>query len=80
VSGPQNGDAIFFLLRWDQYRFNKKCARTCYTELVFSHPVGYVGHIVHSGAPGECNGDALFFMLRWDRYRFDKKMRGDTLR
>jgi hypothetical protein len=29
---------------------------------LFLHPVGYVGHVVSSGASGVQNFDALFFM------------------
>jgi hypothetical protein len=50
ASGARNIDALFFMLRWDQYEFDKKCIRTRYTELVFLHPVGSAGHLVHSGA------------------------------
>jgi hypothetical protein len=68
------------MLGWDQYGFDKKRAGTRYAELVFLHPVGSVGHVVHSGAFGALNVDALFFMLVWDQYEFDKKVRRDTLR
>jgi hypothetical protein len=27
--------ALFFMLRWDRYIFNKKHAGTCYVEFVF---------------------------------------------
>jgi hypothetical protein len=49
---------------------------TRYAKLLFLHPVGSVGHVVHSGASGVRNVDALFFMLRLDRYAFDKKRVG----
>jgi hypothetical protein len=52
ASGEQNIDALFFMLRWDQYRFDKKCAGTPYDDLMFLHPVGFVCHVVHSGAAG----------------------------
>jgi hypothetical protein len=51
------------MLGWDQYKFHKKRAGTLYAELVFLHPVGYVGHLVHSSASEARNIDGLFFML-----------------
>jgi hypothetical protein len=51
------------MLGWDRYRFHKKYTRTRYAELVFLHPVGSAGHILHSGVQ---NIDALFFVLDWD--------------
>jgi hypothetical protein len=35
ASGTRNVNAIFFMLEWDRYRFNKKCAETRYAKLVF---------------------------------------------
>jgi hypothetical protein len=37
------------MLRWERYGFDKKLTRTCYAEIVFLQPVGYEGHVVHSG-------------------------------
>jgi hypothetical protein len=45
--------------------YHKKRAGTCYTELVFLHPVVYVGHVVCSIASEAPNVDALFFILGW---------------
>jgi hypothetical protein len=50
TSGARNIGALFFMLVWDWHRFHTKCAGTHYAELMFFYPVGYVGHIVHSGA------------------------------
>jgi hypothetical protein len=48
---------------WYWYGFHIKHARTHYALLVFLHPVGSTGHVVHSGASGLQNIDAIFFML-----------------
>jgi hypothetical protein len=50
VSEARNIDALFFVLRWDWYGFDKKCTRTHYAELMFLHPLGSVGHILHFAA------------------------------
>jgi hypothetical protein len=57
-------------------QFLQKGVRICYTELVFSHPVGYAGHKVHSGAPEAQNVVALFLMLGSARCDFHKKQAG----
>jgi hypothetical protein len=40
--GAQNINALFFMLGWDWYGFDKNCTGTCYAELVFLHLVGSV--------------------------------------
>jgi hypothetical protein len=71
----RNIDALFFMLGWDRYGFDRMHTRTRYTKLVFLHPVGFAVHVVHSGASEPQNIAALFFMLGWDR-TFDKKHTG----
>jgi hypothetical protein len=42
------------------------------TELVLSHPVVPMGHVVHCGAPGH-EMSSTIFMLGWDQCGFHKK-------
>jgi hypothetical protein len=43
ASGPQNIDALFFMLGWAWRGFYKKRAGTCYVELVFFSSDGIYG-------------------------------------
>jgi hypothetical protein len=40
------------MLGRDRYGFHKKHTGTHYGKLVFLHPVGSAGHVVHSACPG----------------------------
>jgi hypothetical protein len=73
---PGASDVLFFMLGWARCNFHKKCDGTCYAEIVFLHLVGYMGHVVHSGASAVRNIDALFFMLGWARCRLHKTHAG----
>jgi hypothetical protein len=64
------------MLGWSWYRFRKRDGWTCYAELVYFHPVGSTGHVVHCGASRAQNIDALFLLLGWDRYGLYKKRAG----
>jgi hypothetical protein len=66
------------VLWWDWYEFNKKRVRTCNAKFVFSHPVGFGGHIVHSIASGARNVDELFFKIRQAWCSFHKKHTGKS--
>jgi hypothetical protein len=57
-------------------RFPTKRGGTCYAELVFLHPMGSAGQVVHSATSGAGNIDALFFVLGCSRCGFLKKCAG----
>jgi hypothetical protein len=50
ASRVRNMDALFFVVLWDRYGFDKKRFRTHYAKLIFLHLVLSAGHVVHSGA------------------------------
>jgi hypothetical protein len=52
ASGARNVVAIFFMLVWARYDFNKKRAGAHFVEIVFLHLVRAAGHVVHYGASG----------------------------
>jgi hypothetical protein len=49
-SGQRHIDVLFFMLGWDRYGFNEKRNGTRYAKLLFLHPVGSMGYVVHFGA------------------------------
>jgi hypothetical protein len=67
-----------FMLGWGWYGFDKKCIGTRYAELMFLHPVGSTGRIVHSGASGR-ETSTYYFLCLGGAGAVSIKMRRDTL-
>jgi hypothetical protein len=78
ASEAQNIDALFFLLGWDWYGFHKKRTEACYTKLVFLHPVGSAGHVLHSCIWGAKRRHTIF-PSRVGQVWFPLKAYWDTL-
>jgi hypothetical protein len=72
IQGTKHWCTIFHA-RWAWCGFRKKHPGTCHAKLMFLHPVGSVGHIVHSGVSRLWNVDALFFLVGYARCCFHKK-------
>jgi hypothetical protein len=68
------------MLWWAQYYFHKKHARTTYAELVFLHPVGSMGHVVHFQCVLGAKHRHTIFHARVGPVLFQQKARRDTLR
>jgi hypothetical protein len=54
--GARNIDALFFMLGWDHYGFDKKYVGTRYVELMFLHPVRSAGHYETETHYFSCSG------------------------
>jgi hypothetical protein len=76
ASGTQNVIALFFMVGWDRFRFDKKRPRTRYAELVFLHLVGSAGYVVHSVRSRARNVDAIFYIRGWTQCGFHRKRVG----
>jgi hypothetical protein len=61
------------MLRLPGAVYIKSALRHVTLNLCFLHPMGFVGHVVHSTASLVRNVDTLFFIPGWDWYRFHKK-------
>jgi hypothetical protein len=60
ASGPRNVETLFFMFGWSRCSSYKRGAWTHYDELVFLHPAGLAGHVLHSSASRPRNVNALF--------------------
>jgi hypothetical protein len=63
--GMRNIDTLFFMLKWDQYRFQWDQRLT----LMFLHPVGCAGHVVYSDESGH-ETSTYYFDARVGQVKF----------
>jgi hypothetical protein len=75
-SGARNIDVLFFMLGWDRFGFHKKHTGTRYAELVFLHPLRFVGPIVHSGSSGGAKRQHTIFHARVGPVQIPQKAPG----
>jgi hypothetical protein len=65
-----------FLARVGPLQIPEKTHRDTLHQILFFHPGGDAGHIVHSSASGVRNIDTIFFLLGWELYGCQKKCGG----
>jgi hypothetical protein len=73
VSGAWNMITLFFVLKCDWYRFDKRSIGTHYAKLVFFQSAGICGSY---SAFGAWNINTLFFIRRWAQCGFYKRHNG----
>jgi hypothetical protein len=61
------------MVGWARCVIHKKHVGAHCAKLVFLHPMGSIGHIVHSVRPGCEMSMHYFFMLKWAQCGFHKK-------
>jgi hypothetical protein len=79
ASRTQKVNTQFFMLVWDQYRFQRKRVETRYTKLVFLYLVASMGHVVHSNASGGVKRRHTILNARMGSARIPQKVCRDKL-
>jgi hypothetical protein len=79
ASGARNVNMLFFMLGWDQCGFDKKCIGTRYAELLFLHPAGSAGHVVHFVHPASESSTNYFSSSVWTGTDWTKSASGHVM-